>query len=262
MSGSPIPEQLQALVRDPRYRQGGADGDAYRSAVTSAFRAQYGDAASQGGFVHVNQYRRRGPDGAVQTVQARVRGAPQRAWEGQPNEAWRQQIAREESNREGGDFGYGVVNADGTAFGRYQIRRAALADAGWLATRAGGWTAYAAEQGVRSDSDFLASPAAQEAALNDVMRRNQDQLRANGAYRRIGQQVTSLDGTPLRVTESGLAAAAHREGAGRTREYLAHREAGLPRPQSLRGQRGLLSSFNEIERRLRAFADTPYQAPR
>jgi hypothetical protein len=35
----------------------------------------------------------------------------------------------------------------------------------------------------------------------------------------------------------------------------------LPPPVSVRG-RGDLSSFNEIERRLRAFADTPYGALR
>lgn len=63
------------------------------------------------------------------------------------------------------------------------------------------------------------------------------------------------------LTDAGLAAAAHREGAGAVRRYLAHRAANLPPPVSVRG-RGDLSSFNEIERRLRAFADTPYGALR
>jgi len=61
------------------------------------------------------------------------------------------------------------------------------------------------------------------------------------------------------ITEAGLAAAAHREGANTVRRYLEHRAANLPPPASVPGYRGDLSKFNEVERRLRAFAQTPYQ---
>jgi hypothetical protein len=45
------------------------------------------------------------------------------------------------------------------------------------------------------------------------------------------------------------------------RRYLDHRAANLPAPASVAG-RGDLSRFNEVERRLRAVADTPYRAVR
>ncbi|MBX9728298.1 MAG: hypothetical protein K2X31_05260 [Sphingopyxis sp.] len=188
--------------------------------------------------------------------------APARAWEGQPNQSWREQIAAEETRRNDGDFGYGMRGQPGSsALGRYQLLRDPLIDAGWRDRISGAWSARARSAGVTSDAEFLANPAAQEAAMNDVMRRNEDQLRANGAMRFAGQQVPGLSGGPVSITASGLAAAAHREGAGAVRRYLDHRAANSPPPPSVRG-RGDLSSFNEIERRLRAFADAPYQTVR
>lgn len=187
---------------------------------------------------------------------------PARAWEGQPNQSWREQIAAEETRRNDGDFGYGMRGQPGsTALGRYQVLRDPLIDAGWRDRGTGAWTARARAAGVASDADFLANPAAQEAAMNDILRRNEEQLRANGAMRFLGQQVPGLRGGMVPVTEAGLAAAAHREGAGAVRRYLAHRAANLPPPAPVRG-RGDLSTFNEIERRLRAFAETPYQTVR
>jgi hypothetical protein len=87
---------------------------------------------------------------------------------------------------------------------------------------------------------------------------DEEQLVAFGAMRFVGQQVPGLRGGPVRITASGLAAAAHREGARTVRRYLDHRNANLPTPTSIRG-RGDLSKFNEVERRLRAFADTQYE---
>jgi hypothetical protein len=134
-----------------------------------------------------------------------------------------------------------------------------LADAGWRDRLTGNWTARARAAGVASDSDFLASPAAQGAALSDVMRRNEEQLRAFGATRFIGQEVPGLREDAVPVTEAGLAAAAHREGAKGVRDYREHQAANQPPPVSVPDQRGNLSRFIEIERRLRAFAQTPYQ---
>jgi hypothetical protein len=189
----------------------------------------------------------------------RRQAAPARAWEGQPNQSWREQIAAEETRRTGGDFGYGMRGQAGSsALGRYQILRDPLPDAGWWDPRTGSWTARAHAAGVTSDADFLANPVAQEAALNDVMRRNEEQLAANGAMRFVGQQPPGLRGGSVPITEAGLAAAAHREGARAVRRYLAHRADNLPAPAPVAG-RGDLSRFNEVERRLRAFADTPYR---
>ncbi|WP_149537649.1 hypothetical protein [Siccirubricoccus phaeus] len=182
--------------------------------------------------------------------------APARAWEGQPNQQWREQIAAEETQRTDGDFGYGARNPSG-ALGRYQLQPNPLWDARWRDEH-GNWTVRARAAGVSSEAEFLANPAAQEAALTDVMGRNEDQLRARGAYRFVGQDLPGLRGGPVPVTESGLAAAAHREGARTVSRYLEHRAAGQPIPAPVRG-RGDLSRFNEVERRLRAFAVTPYE---
>jgi hypothetical protein len=186
--------------------------------------------------------------------------APVRAWEGQPNQSWREQIAAEETRRTDGDFGYGMRGQPGSsALGRYQVLRDPLINAGWRDPDTGEWTERARAAGVASDADFLANPAAQEAAFNDVMRDNERQMRANGAMRFVGQQVPGLRGGPVPITEAGLAAAAHREGARTVRRYLDHRSANLPAPASVPGRRGDLSRFNEVERRLRAFAATPYE---
>jgi len=186
-----------------------------------------------------------------------VAGQHPRAWEGQPNQPWREQIAAEETRREGGDFGYGMRNPASGALGRYQLTRIALIEAGWLG-RDGRWTQRARDAGVATDAEFLANPAAQEAALNAVLSSNEDQLRRNGATRSIGREVPGLRGGNVPITESGLAAAAHREGPGAVRRYLEHREANRPVPPSVQG-RGNLSVFNEVERRLREFAGTPYE---
>ncbi|MDO9709706.1 hypothetical protein [Paracraurococcus lichenis] len=146
-----------------------------------------------------------------------------------------------------------------TALGRYQLLRAPPIDAGWRDRVTGNWTARAHAAGVGRDADFLANPAAQEAAFNDVMRENDRQLRVNGAMRFVVQDLPGLRGETVPVTEAGLAAATHREGANTVRHYLEHRAANLSPPASVPGQRGDLSRFNEVERRLRAFAQTPYE---
>jgi hypothetical protein len=130
----------------------------------------------------------------------RRQAATVRAWEGQPNQTWREQIAAEETRRTDGDFGYGMRGQPGsTALGRYQLLRRPLADAGWRDPETGAWTPRARSAGVTSDAEFLVNPAAQEAAFNDVMRRNEEQLTANGAMRFLGQQVPGLRGGPVTV---------------------------------------------------------------
>lgn len=272
----PSRDTLRGVARATRDGGGraGRGGEARSSCVVSVrphTRTRNGRQKQVSGHQRVNPDCGNGGEGGVvlatdrappRAAAERRPAAPARAWEGQPNQSWREQIAAEETRRTDGDFGYGMRGQPGSsALGRYQLLRRPLADAGWRDPETGAWTSRARSAGVTSDAEFLANPAAQEAAFNDVMRRNEEQLTANGAMRFLGQQVPGLRGGPVTVTEAGLAAAAHREGAGAVRRYLAHRAANLPPPASVSG-RGDLSSFNEIERRLRAFADTPYYALR
>lgn len=272
----PDREALRAFARSARQpaATGGAAGAGCVVSVGSYTRSRNGKTEQVGAYQRNNPNCDEGAEPGVIPVadrrphhaapqppqQNRPPAAPLRAWIGQPNQTWREQIAAEESRRSDGDFGYGIRGpAGGTALGRYQILLDPLIDAGWRERHSPhAWTPRARREGVSSDADFLARPAAQEVALNEVMQRNEEQLLANGAMRFLGRQMPALRGDPVLITESGLATAAHRQGARTVRRYLDHRAANLPSPPSVAG-RGDLSRFNVIEDRLRAFAGTSYQ---
>lgn len=257
--------RLREAMRDPRYwQQGNPERVAYNAWVTEGWRALVQTPKDQAsdGVVQVQTYERRGPDGNMVQVQAHQRGAPPaRAWEAQPNPEWRAQIARAETNRDSGDFGYGMAGRPGsTALGRYQVNLATLVEAGWRRESDGSWTQRARNAGVTNNAAFLANPAAQEAAFNDVLRSYEDQLREKGILNRVGSLVRLVDGSTTTVTLSGLMAAAHREGADTVRRYFAHRDANSPRPAALPGRvRGDLSKFNQVEMRLSEFATIQYE---
>jgi len=284
-------EDLRRLMRLPAYRREGREGDRLRAEVQAGFAARYPgpvryDATGrmETHVVAVRSYPRREPDGGVHMVRAHDRaarpapraGAParpaapqppvvpaqpvERAWEGRANQAWREQVAAEES-RDRPAFGYSAINEGTGALGRYQLTPQALVAGGWL-SRTGEWTEHARAHGVTDRASFLARPRAQERALDDYLSDNERLLRNLRVLDRVGQPITGMYGQPLTLSLSGLAAAAHREGAPRVREYLQHIAAGLPPPPSVEGRRGKLSSFREIERRLQAFAGQDYRALR
>jgi hypothetical protein len=164
--------------------------------------------------------------------------------------ALRRRLAEAEGTAREPGQGYGVRNRRSGALGRYQMLPIALRDIGWR-NEGGAWTARARAAGVRSDADFLASPAAQEAAMADYLNRAEQQLQANGALSRAGQALSALDGRPIRLTEAGLVAAAHRRGAGAVAGWIRHR-AETPQAPLSPAQKAM---FNSIEVRLRDFAD-------
>jgi hypothetical protein len=106
---------------------------------------------------------------------------------------------------------------------------------------------------VNSAAEFLANPEAQENALTDFLQSTERQLQANGAFGFIGTTVNGLVGQ-FTITQAGLIAAGHRQGATATHDYLDRVAAnGFT-------SRGL--NLNRVERRvetrLRTFADAPY----
>lgn len=250
--------KLREAMRDRRYWNAGhPERNAYATWVTATWQHVASQDGGGDGVVRVRAYERHGNDGKVHLVQAHTRAATARAWEAQPNPERRAQIARSETGRDAGDFGYGMRGQAGTtALGRYQLNRITLQEAGWRDAR-GDWTTRAAAMGIRTDDYFLRTPVAQEAALGDALRAYERQLRWAGASDLIGSTVRGLGGTPVPVTMGGLVAAAHREGAPTVRRYIAHRLEGRATPPSVAG-RGDLSRFNQIEERQRAFAATPY----
>jgi hypothetical protein len=173
-----------------------------------------------------------------------------RTWENYPNSDFRNQLAIAEGNGDKPNFGYGEINPQSGALGRYQMTPSSLQAAGMMDSQAN-WTG---KYGIYSAAQFLANPDAQEMALTDLLAAMERQLQANGAFDYVG---TSIDGLVNRftITRAGLLAAAHREGPRDTRDYL-RRIAGNGFVS--RGL-GLTRKELAIETRLRTFADASYE---
>lgn len=179
--------------------------------------------------------------------------SPSRPWEGAPNAEFRHRIAQAERSAEHPMHGYGQRNPASGALGRYQFLPSTLFDLGWQ-DRHGNWSGLAARHGVASEEDFLANPAAQEAAMGAFLRRVEAQLERNGAMAQRGATVRGVDGAEIALTEGGLVAAAHRRGSGMVARWLAHRTGSPEAPLSPRER----LAFQQVERRLVEFAQVAY----
>lgn len=184
-------------------------------------------------------------------------GPTPRAWETVQNPEFRHRIAEAERSAEHARHGYGVRNPHSGALGRYQFLPNSLLDIGWK-NAGGGWTVTAQRHGVNSEADFLANPAAQEAAMSAFLRRVEVQIERNGALARNGQTIRGLNGEPITLTESGLVAAAHRRGSGMLARYLAHRANTPDAPLTARER----TAFQQVERRLTDFQQISYASMR
>lgn len=120
---------------------------------------------------------------------------------------------------------YGAVNTLGF-LGKYQFGELALIDVGYYSAdgtaendwKPGSWTG---KDGINSKADFLADPAAQESAIRAYMKLQWSYLGDARAYE--GQTVHGI-----KITESGLLAAAHLLGAGAVRNFLASDGTSVP----------------------------------
>ncbi|MGH7059005.1 MAG: hypothetical protein ACREFH_01360 [Stellaceae bacterium] len=177
-----------------------------------------------------------------------------RAWEHYPNADFRNRLATAERTAGHANYGYGEVNNGNdpihVALGRYQMTPVGLKAAGMM-DHAGKWTG---KHGVHSRAEFLADPEAQEKSLTDYLNDNIRQLRASGTFAHVGE---TIDGLRARfpVTRAGIIAAAHREGARATADYLNRVKAnGLT-------SKGLLLEPEDrpIETRLRTFSGARYE---
>ncbi len=162
---------------------------------------------------------------------------------------------------------WGTVNSGSKAMGRYQILPKTFVDAG-LKDASGNWRAGNA-LGVKTDAEFLASQNAQNKAFDMIMARNDKQLKSNGAYNHVGKDVDGLE-AKFKITESGLLAAAHRQGARAVRDYLVrmrenewNSQKGLDEIQnsdrSPKEIESMEKAHKAIEQRLREFANVPHR---
>jgi hypothetical protein len=140
------------------------------------------------------------------------------------------------------------------------MRRDSLVESGMM-TSYGEWTG---KYGVHSWEEFLNNPQAQEAAMSDWSDRIDHYIRSNHAAR-LTKQITGIK-EDITVTESGLAAAIHKEGPGAVRAYFGwleqhgwnsrdhQEEMKKLKPEQRR-------SFLAVETRLREFQRTSYKSP-
>jgi len=198
--------------------------------------------------------------------------APADVWWESPIHADFRNSLYERESRGGTAGGYDADN-DG-AYGRYQMRVPALKDAGLLDEQ-GNWTG---KYGVRSFEDFKRNPKAQEQAFADFMRRTEDYVEAAGLKKYLDRD---LDGRMERfkISESGLAAAAHRQGAGMVKAYFDFKEhtnwqksdfktipeadekavAALQSKLKPEQRQSAATAFASVETRLREFSRIPYR---
>ncbi len=199
--------------------------------------------------------------GGTQTQVAHAAGKPG-AKQAQPlvdplpqspvSKRFRDEIAKAEQSKS-----YQDENPSSGAWGRYQLTPTARRDIG-LERLDGSLTG---KYGVNTKKEFLNDPVAQEKAFADVMKRNEQQLRAknNNAVQHLGRQIDGIK-AKFKISMSGLLAAAHRRGAGAVRQHLDHQKANkwVSNPKTFPAGADV---FKSIETRLRVFENTPHKAP-
>ena len=107
-----------------------------------------------------------------------------------------------------------------------------------------------------ADDDFLNSPEKQEQVLDEYLKSNYGQLKNKGSLNYLGTPMQGVVNN-FDITNTGLLAASHREGAGAVNNYLKH----LVKNQNGRyyidygnmSDKDLSDMFRRIETRLRNF---------
>ena len=138
------------------------------------------------------------------------------------------------------------------ALGKYQIRRDGLIDAGYLNSD----NQWLGKNSIYSQDDFFNNPDKQEQVLNDYLKSNYRQLKNKGSLNYIGNQVEGIAGV-FNITDTGLLAASHREGAGAVNRYLNNLEKNQNNSYYMNYNKitnpELTNMFKRIETRLRKF---------
>lgn len=123
---------------------------------------------------------------------------------------------------------YSSVNKYGYV-GKYQMGEAAMIDAGYYKKPSGrynnDWSGqFTGKDGVYCVQDFLKNKQAQENAQKAFKQAQWNQLKAIGADKYIGKEINGV-----KVTQSGLLAAAHLKGPRAVKEYLQSDGKNIPK---------------------------------
>ena len=146
---------------------------------------------------------------------------------------------------------FGVIQPIITALG-WLIRRGGLIDTGYLDFD----NNWLGKDGIYTAEDFLDSPQKQERILNEYLKSNYTQHKNKGALQYVGTPIQGLV-NDFNVTDTGLLAASHREGAGAVNNYLKHLEQNQNGKYYINYEHinniNLRDMFKRIETRLRKF---------
>jgi hypothetical protein len=175
---------------------------------------------------------------------------------------FRAEIAARESSIDGYRQIGKLKNGTEFAWGKYQMTKLALIDAG-LMNENGDWTGT---MGVKSKDDFLNSPEIQEKALEKLMAQNERRIESKRIPEIYGNKIEGLRGT-IEITEAGVMAAAHRQGATAVIAYLEHikssgwtsRAPNASETGASNFPAGKDAAFRAIETRLREFQGETYR---
>lgn len=122
---------------------------------------------------------------------------------------------------------YEIVNKWGFA-GKYQMGESAMIDAGYYKKPSrnynNDWSGqFTGKDGVYSLQDFLKNKQAQENAQKAFKQAQWRQLKAVGADKYVGKEINGV-----KITQSGLLAAAHLKGPTSVKQYLASNGKDIP----------------------------------
>lgn len=130
---------------------------------------------------------------------------------------FKDQIGALESESSGGYQAYTPEGGSMGALGKYQFRKPALQDLGFVNSQ-GQWQG---KDNINNRDDFLSNPHAQEEAANKYFQMNGKQLEAKcKASDYIGQTISGISGQKFPISASGLLAASHRMGSGNVCNYM------------------------------------------
>lgn len=153
----------------------------------------------------------------------------------------------------GGNYkAHNLENGGIGALGRYQIRRGGLIDAGYINQN----NQWLGKNGVYSQDDFFNNPDKQEQVLDDFMKSIYGQLKHKGALNYSGSRIHGIV-KDFDITDTGLLAASHREGAGAVNRYLNKLEKNQNNIYYMDYDKitdpDIVNMFKRIETRLRKF---------
>ena len=110
---------------------------------------------------------------------------------------------------------YGCINKEGVAFGRYQMQRPALIDAGYMDKN----NQFIPESGIKNMEDFLNNPQAQEQAMCNYLEKADKYNKNWNNYKYLNKNVQVGD-LSIPLTKDMILAGTHREGARKLNEWL------------------------------------------